>query len=66
MTPEQQAAYINAMAACATAEIAAMEAENKIREAQGDSPAYGSDAFVGLIEKYGIHHNAIFSFFETT
>jgi hypothetical protein len=42
------------------AEIAmnGMIAENKKREALGASIAYGEQAFIDLIDKYGIHHNA--------
>jgi hypothetical protein len=36
----------------------AMIAENKMREASGDSPAYGEKAFNDLIDEYRIHHNA--------
>ena len=41
------------------AEIAmnSMIAENRMREIEGASPAYGEDAFKALIDEYGIHHN---------
>ena len=45
MTPEQQAAYVMAMAACAMAEIAGMQAENSHRLSVGESVAYGEEAF---------------------
>ena len=34
-----------------------MLAENRMREIAGMSPAYGEDAFLRLIDEYGIHHN---------
>lgn len=39
-------------------EMNAMIAENKQREACGESMAYRDSNFMSLIEKYGIHHNA--------
>jgi hypothetical protein len=59
MTPEQQAAYINAQAACALAEIAAMQAANASRPG-----THSASEFEDLIQKYGIHHNAVLSFFH--
>lgn len=63
MTPEQKAAFIMAQAACANAEIAGMRAENQMREALGDAPAYGYEHFSAVMERYGIHHNAVVTFF---
>ena len=59
MTSEENIAYINAMVACALIEAKGMEAENQHRMNCGNSIAYGMEAFEGLIEKYGIHHNAV-------
>jgi hypothetical protein len=64
MTPEQQAAYVIAMAACVTAETAAMQAENQQRSHRGEAVAYNEQAFTDLINRYGIHHNAILSMFH--
>lgn len=64
MTPEQKAAYVMAMAAAAHAEVEAMRAENMQREMRGESMAYNDEAFIALIERYGIHPNAIMTFFE--
>ena len=63
MTPEQKAAYIYAQAIAALCEREAMKAENLLREQQGRSPAYGQHDFMGLINKYGISHNAIIDTF---
>ena len=64
MTPEQKAAYIQAQAACAMAEIAGMQAENMQREHRGESMAYVEDDFVEIPNKYGIHTNAVIVFFH--
>jgi len=64
MTDEQKAAYIYAQAACANAEIEAMKADNQYRKMRGGTIAYDGDAFREIIEKYGIHHNAICSLFH--
>ena len=59
MTNEQKAAYIQSQAACALIEAMGMQALNMQRERQGYSMAYDDEAFFKLIEKYGIHHNAV-------
>ena len=64
MTPEQKVAFIMAQTACASAEIAGMTAENMQREQLGYSMAYDADAFFSVIEKYGIHHNAVLTLFQ--
>ena len=64
MDREQRIAYINAMIVCAQIECAGMVAENKQREVTGMSMAYVEDAFIALLDKYGINHNAIISFFQ--
>jgi acyl-coenzyme A thioesterase PaaI-like protein len=58
MSETQQAAFLISQAACAMIEAMGMQAENDQRKAVGHSMAYTEDAFVGVIEKYGIHHNA--------
>jgi hypothetical protein len=62
MTPEQKAAFVNSQVACALIEAMGMQAENQQRTNRGHSIAYGEDAFAALIEKYGIHHNAVHSY----
>ena len=64
MTPEQQAAYVIAMAACAMAEIAAMQAANQERTARGESLAFNESAFRGIITSNRIHHNAVLGVFH--
>jgi hypothetical protein len=64
MTPEQKAAFINSQVACALIEAAAMTAENQQREAVGHSMAYNEEAFLGLIDSYGISHNKVVEFFN--
>lgn len=63
MTPEQQAAYVIAQAACLMAEVAGMQAENQWRVQNGNSLAYGEDAFQQVIQKYGVHHNGTIGLF---
>ena len=59
MTPEERAAYVNAMVACASIRAIGMQAENEHRAMQGLAPAYGEEQFAALIDEYGIHHNAV-------
>jgi hypothetical protein len=64
MTPEQKAAYAISMAACATIEAIGMLADNKEAEATKRQLPYLSYDFSALIEKYGIHHNALLTMFH--
>jgi hypothetical protein len=64
MTDEQKVAYVNAMVACAQIEMAGMQAENQHRMNVGNAVAYGEEAFTAIIEKYGIHHNAVLTVFQ--
>ena len=64
MTPEERAAYVMAMVACAMAEIAGMQAENQYRKHRGEVVAYREDAFAAVADKYGIHHNAVLGVFR--
>jgi hypothetical protein len=63
MSHEQQAAYIIAQAVCAMAEIAGMQAMDRAWEKQGYS-TYNDLDYAAVIEKYGIHHNAVLSLFQ--
>lgn len=64
MTDEQKAAYIQSQSACALIEMHAMAAENSEREQQGLAQAYDGEAFMEVIERYGIHHNAVMETFS--
>jgi hypothetical protein len=64
MTSAQAAAYIIAQAACATAEIAAMEAANANARRHDVTPRYDEQHFLAVPEKYGIHHNAVLATFQ--
>lgn len=57
----QAAALVMSQAACAMARAAGMTAENQYRMACGNQVAYGEDAFLKLIDEYGIDHNAVVS-----
>ncbi|MFA5543031.1 MAG: hypothetical protein WCY49_07095 [Anaerovoracaceae bacterium] len=56
-----KSAYVIGMAAGALIEAYGMKAENDLRVTQGGSPAYGEKEFFALIEKWGVHHNALLS-----
>lgn len=64
MTPAQAAAYIAAMTECAAAERAGMEAQNNHNAVLGLAPLYCKTDFDALIDKYGIHHNAVMTTFQ--
>jgi len=59
MTDKQSIAYQDAMTACALIEAQGMTAQNMQRQQLGQSMAYVYVDFYNLIDKYGIHHNAI-------
>jgi len=58
-TPDIQAAYINAQSTCALIEMNSMIAENRLRELQQESPAYGEAEFLKLMGKYTISNDAM-------
>lgn len=60
-TPEIQAAYINAQSTCALIEMNSMIAENRYRELQQESPAYGEEDFLALMDKYALSSDALVS-----
>ncbi len=62
MDASERIAYINAMVVCAQIEAEGMKAENQYRVSGGESIAYGKEQFDSLIEKYGIHHNAVLGY----
>jgi hypothetical protein len=64
MNAQQKAAYVFAQAVCALAEVEGMKAENRQREYCGNAMAYGYEEFMAVIERYGIHHNAVCNFFD--
>lgn len=64
MTREEAIAYVQAQTACATIEAMGMVAENAHRQANGLSIAYGVEQFHAVIERYGIHHNAVLKIFQ--
>ena len=64
MTPEQKAAYVIAMSAAAMIEAMGMRALNEARADHGYAQAYNEDAFSSLIEKYGLHPDALMHTFD--
>ncbi len=63
MNEAQSAAYVTAQAVAAHLEGLGMAAENSAALAAGKGIPYPVDAFKALIDKYGIHHNAILGLF---
>ena len=61
MNETSRAAFLQSQVACAMIEAMGMQAENEQRKAVGHSMAYTEDAFVQLIDRYGIGHNAAFT-----
>lgn len=64
MTPEQQAAYVNAQAVCALARIAGMMTANSERRDDGKAIAYDEEAFDKVASQFGISHNQLVEFFK--
>lgn len=60
-----KAAYIISQSVVAMIEALGMQAENKQREALGHSMAYTMEAFEAVIERHGIHHNAVMTILGT-
>jgi len=65
MSPEQKAAYVNSQVACAQIEAMAMWTANQAAESAGKSIPHSAQDFLDLMEKYGIHHNAIHHYTHT-
>lgn len=65
MTPEQAVAFIKAQTISAQAELLAMMAANREREAAGYALAYDEDAFRSVPENFGITYNQVVEFFRT-
>ena len=57
MSDEFELTYFRMNMLQAEIKMHSMIAENRQREIVGMSPAYGEDAFMCLIDEYGIHHN---------
>lgn len=64
MTPEQQAAYIQAQSTTALIEAMGMMSENLQRVHRGESIAYPEDSFQDVILRYGIHHNSVLNYYR--
>lgn len=64
MTPEQSAAYVNAMTAGMLVEMEGMKAENAVRTHRGEAIAYDEGAFSALVESAGIHRDFLVNLFK--
>lgn len=63
MTDEQSVIYMRAQILACEIEMQAMIAENKRREQNGLSIAYGEESFRDLFKRYPISHNDVLSQF---
>lgn len=61
MTPEERAAFLNAMSAAATIKAMGMNAENQGCIFRGETLLYGEEAFNAVIEEHGLGYNAVLS-----
>ena len=59
MNEEQNIIYTQGILLQARIELEAMLATNQERIHRSETIAYDEDAIRGLIEKYGVHHNAL-------
>lgn len=64
MTPEQKAAYVNAMAVVALVEALGMVAENQNAALRKEAPRYLGYEFEALIDKHALHHNSLITLFN--
>jgi hypothetical protein len=62
MTEEMRIAYVQAQTVAANIELQAMLAKNAGRASVGRPAAYGEGAIYALINRYGLHHNAVISY----
>lgn len=65
MTPEQAAAFVIAQAACAMAEVAAMQAQDRAWEKAGLNQ-YSEFDYRAVVNKFCIGHNAVMQLFQDT
>ena len=64
MTPEQAASYVFAQSVAALCEIEGAKAANETRRRNGLADAYDDAAFAGIIDRYGLGHNAVVGLFQ--
>lgn len=65
MTPEQAAAYVIAQAACASAEIAAMQANDALAARNGCAYApHSPEEYRAIADRYCISHNGVLQLFQ--
>lgn len=62
MDHQHRAVFIFSQSISCMAEIEGMKAENQMREMKGQTIAYGKEAFLDVIKKYGLEHNSVVSF----
>jgi len=57
-------AYINSQIACAMIEMEGMKIQNMMDMKDDWIPTYMKQDFDKLMEKYGLHHNAILTYLQ--
>jgi hypothetical protein len=62
MDANQRVSYQNSQNTAAMIEAMGMQAENSQRLSQGEAIAYNDNAFLDLIEKYGLGSNTVMHF----
>ena len=59
MTEEQNLVYTRGLLLQAEIELQGMIAANEQRKLAGESPAYGEQAFLDIIDRHQVHHNGL-------
>lgn len=59
MNEQQRCIWLQSQIACALIEMEAMKAANVERESEGKALAYDEEAFMNLINRYGIHRRSL-------
>lgn len=65
MDHEARCAFVHAQAACALAEVAAMQAANAGAAAAGGLPPYRYEHFMAIQLNYTISHNAVIEYLRS-
>lgn len=59
-----KAAFIISQSVAAMIECESMKAANEVRESDGYAPAYSEEAFLSLIDNYGLGHNSVLDYLK--
>ena len=64
MDKDQRVAYIFSQSVAAMAEIEAMKAKNTYRKMRGETIAYDENAFMHVIDQYGLGSNTLLMYLQ--